>query len=77
MSSNHPIERTAARLREAASRGLRPFGAERHRFHVQEPVRESELRAFEARHEVSIPDDYRAFLASVSRGGAEIGRAHV
>ncbi|NUP08844.1 MAG: SMI1/KNR4 family protein [Polyangiaceae bacterium] len=70
MSLPDRVASTASRLHRAASRRLTPLGAEHHRFRVQHPVPESELQAFETRHRVLLPDAYRAFVGTVSRGGA-------
>lgn len=70
MSNSSLVESIGTRLHHAASRGLTPFGAEHHRFEVQAPVAEREVADFESRHQASLPEDYRAFLTKVSRGGA-------
>lgn len=46
------------------------FGAEAHRFRPHPPVPEPEVAAFEARHRVVLPTDYRGFLTHVGNGGA-------
>jgi len=58
------------KLRRAASGSFRPFGSEAHQFRVLPPVAESELQAFERQHAITLPHEYRTFLAVVSRGGA-------
>jgi len=46
------------------------FGAEKHRFRMCPPIAEAELLAFEQRHEVALPADYRMFLLIAGNGGA-------
>jgi hypothetical protein len=64
------VDRVATKLRSAARRDVRPFGAEAHRFRLLPPVADLEIRTFEARYGISLPAEYRAFLMRVGRGGA-------
>jgi hypothetical protein len=48
----------------------RVFGADGHRFQLNEPLLESEVDAFESKYNVELPADYRAFLIHVGNGGA-------
>ena len=51
--------------------GLTRFGSAAHRYLLNPPLAEHDVTAFEARHGVSLPDDYRAFLIDeVGDGGA-------
>jgi hypothetical protein len=45
------------------------FGEESHGFELGPPLPESELGAFEAEHNITLPAGYRAFLAGVGNGG--------
>ncbi|MEV6217309.1 SMI1/KNR4 family protein [Nocardia sp. NPDC051833] len=47
-----------------------PLGAGRHRYLLNRPLAESEVSAFEARHGVELPEDYRSFIVEVGDGGA-------
>ncbi len=59
------------RLRWLWSQGFRRvFGADGHRFRLNEPLLESEVDAFESKYNVKLPADYRAFLIHVGDGGA-------
>lgn len=55
------------RVREA---GVRVFGSDSHRFKMNPVLSEAEVRAFEAKHKIKLPEDYRLFLLHVGRGGA-------
>ncbi len=46
------------------------FGVAKHEFKLRPPVPESELVAFESRHGVVLPEDYRQFLLLAGDGGA-------
>jgi hypothetical protein len=62
---------------ESALRRLRPtqaarkiFGANGHGFELNPTLSEDQVSAFETRHRVRLPDDYRKFLLHVGNGGA-------
>lgn len=48
--------------------GFTRFGAAAHRYSLNPPLAESEVTAFEARHDLSLPEDYRAFLLQIGDG---------
>jgi hypothetical protein len=63
-------ESLKSKLELATRQKLRPFGWEQHRFELLPRVTPLELNEFESRHHVVLPDEYRAFIALVGRGGA-------
>ncbi|MFJ3641913.1 SMI1/KNR4 family protein [Streptomyces sp. NPDC090108] len=65
-----------ARLREMAAGDPRRerFGADTHRYELRPPLPEREIRAFEERHGIVLPAEYRAFAGEVGDGPA--GPAH-
>ncbi len=56
-------------LREADPR-LECFGAAAHRYQLRPCVPEAEVLAFEQKHSVRLPDEYRQFLTELGNGGA-------
>ncbi len=53
-----------------SKKALEVFGASSHRYKVNPPLSEDKLRAFEEKHGIILPDDYRNFLLIVGNGGA-------
>ncbi len=68
------VERISIKLQQAilyfGDKGHGPFGAEVHQFRVKPPLALSEIEAFEARFEVTLPLGYRMFLLRIGNGGA-------
>ena len=46
------------------------FGSQAHKFLLNDPLSDSEVRAFEHRHGIHLPPDYRFFISSIGNGGA-------
>jgi len=46
------------------------FGANGHHFLLNSPLPETDVAAFEQRHNIQLPADYRSFLTSIGNGGA-------
>lgn len=59
-----------AQLRRRDAEGKRVFGASKHRYELHPAVPEKKLAAFERKHSVALPPDYRTFLAKLGNGGA-------
>jgi hypothetical protein len=57
-------------LLRAADPGYRVFGAAAHMYRLRPPATEDEVGAFEERHRVRLPDEYRDFLTGLGNGGA-------
>lgn len=45
-------------------------GESRHRFRLEPPLPDSEVAAFEARHGIRLPEEYREFITLLGRSGA-------
>jgi len=46
------------------------FGAVSHQYRLNPPLRVRTIEAFEQKHQVTLPEDYRYFLTAVGNGGA-------
>ncbi len=46
------------------------FGADVHQYRLHPPVPRSQIDAFEAKHNITLPADYRYFITEVGNGGA-------
>ncbi|MBK8270721.1 MAG: SMI1/KNR4 family protein [Planctomycetes bacterium] len=64
------IGRILTRLERVRELGLPCFGSEKHKFVLHSTLEESEVEAFESKHGISLPADYRAFLLQAGNGGA-------
>jgi HEAT repeat protein len=63
------VRRIFDKLEQVRSRGLSCFGSDVHGFRLNEPLAEAELAAFEAKHGIRLPSDYRAFMTHAGNGG--------
>lgn len=63
------FERIKADLEHLRTSQPYAFGAEAHDCLVNPPLTESEVQAFEKKHNVTLPKDYRQFLLVVGNGG--------
>jgi hypothetical protein len=61
------IQRSMKRL---SGSKIELFGADRHHFVITPPLPEAEVAAFELRHHISLPADYRHFISHIGNGGA-------
>jgi hypothetical protein len=64
------VHRILEKLEQVRSRGLSCFGSEKHGFRLNPALTEAELEAFEKKHNIQLPGDYRAFLRHAGNGGA-------
>jgi hypothetical protein len=64
------LEQIATKLRAAARGKFQPFGAESHGLRRRRRLTERQVAAFERRHAVTLPEEYRAFVTGVANGGA-------
>jgi SMI1/KNR4 family protein SUKH-1 len=64
------VEHGLGELRRHDPNGKKVFGADTHRYLLQPPVHETVVAAFERKHSIRLPADYRAFLAELGNGGA-------
>ena len=54
-----------------ADKDLEVFGADGHQYHLNPPVSETEVLAFEKKYGVSLPEDYRAFVQTIGDAKAQ------
>ena len=58
------------RLLRDSAMPLKVFGSEAHGFRTYPTLSEEQVREFESRHRVTLPQEYRGFLIHVGNGGA-------
>lgn len=46
------------------------FGASSHKYQLNNPADEKEIKVFEVEHQIQLPDEYRVFLKKLGNGGA-------
>jgi hypothetical protein len=56
---------------KAADKDLEVFGASSHKYHLNPPVSEAEVLAFEEKYGVSLPEDYRDFVQTIGDANAQ------
>ena len=56
---------------KAADKNLEVFGADAHQYHLNPPVSEAEVLAFEKKYGVQLPECYRAFMLTVGDAKAK------
>ena len=66
----HRIQQKLAKAK-AADKDLEVFGASSHKYHLNPPVSEAEVLAFEKKYGVSLPKDYRAFVQTIGDANAQ------
>ena len=64
------IQRKLAQAK-ATDKDLEVFGASSHKYHLNPPVSEAEVLAFEEKYGVSLPEDYRAFVQTIGDANAQ------
>ena len=66
----HRIQQKLAQAK-AADKDLEVFGASSHKYHLNPPVTEAKVLAFEEKYGVSLPEDYRAFVQTIGDANAQ------
>ena len=66
----HRIQQKLAQAKEA-DKNLEVFGADAHQYHLNPPVSEAEVLAFEEKYGVQLPECYRAFMLTVGDAKAK------
>ena len=66
----HRIQEKLAQAK-AADKDLEVFGASSHKYHLNPPVSEAEVLAFEEKYGISLPEDYRAFVQTIGDANAQ------
>lgn len=59
-------------LLKDADPDLKAFGAKAHAYHINPPMKEADIQAFENQYQLTLPECYRAFLLQVGDKSAEI-----
>ena len=67
------LERIQQKLAQAkaADKDLQVFGASSHKYHLNPPVSEAEVLAFEKKYGVQLPECYRAFVQTIGDANAQ------
>lgn len=50
---------------------LKAFGAKAHAYHINPPMKEADIQAFENQYQLTLPECYRGFLLQVGDKSAE------
>ena len=66
----HRIQQKLSQAKEA-DKNLEVFGADTHQYHLNPPVSEAEVLAFEKKYGVQLPECYRAFMLTVGDAKAK------
>ena len=66
----HRIQQKLAQAK-AADKDLQVFGADAHKYHLNPPVSEAEVLAFEKKYGVQLPECYRAFMLTIGDAKAK------
>ena len=66
----HRIQQKLAQAK-AADKDLQVFGADAHQYHLNPPVSEAEVLAFEKKYGVQLPECYRAFMLTIGDAKAK------
>ena len=67
-------EKVRQAVRKLSLKGQAIFGAGGHGFVLNPPLPEDEAIAFEQRHAIRLPADYRHFITQIGNGGAGLLR---
>ena len=66
----HRIQQKLSQAK-AADKNLEVFGADAHQYHLNPPVSEAEVLAFEKKYGVQLPECYRAFMLTIGDAKAK------
>ena len=66
----HRIQQKLSQAKEA-DKNLEVFGADAHQYHLNPPVSEAEVLAFEKKYGVQLPECYRAFMLTIGDAKAK------
>ena len=63
------VKQSLAKLK-ALDKNYSVFGSERHKYLLHATLEKSEVSAFETKHNIRLPEDYRRFITEIGNGGA-------
>ena len=66
----HRIQQKLSQAK-ATDKDLEVFGASSHQYHLNPPVSEAEILAFEQKYRLTLPKSYRDFLLTIGDKNAE------
>lgn len=70
LNINETLENIRKDYYTLQSHGPAVFGAKSHLYHLNDPLKIEAVEAFERKHNIELPEDYRRYLTEFAEGGA-------